>query len=298
MMPTRSQMIALVVGLAVTGTAVAGDGVLTLATTTSVEDSGLLAHLLPGFEAETGIAVKVIARGTGASLQLARDGNADAVLVHARAQEDAFVAAGYGVNRRDVMVNDFVILGPADDPAGVHGLRSAPAAFARIATAGAVFVSRGDASGTHIREQEIWRQSGRTLHVENLEMVAGGRTRTFTTVRPGGLWYRSIGQGMGEAITHATEARGYVLCDRGTFYAYALGAEVRTDLQILVEGDPLLVNPYGVIAVDPARHPHVNHEWALTFIEWLTSPRTQQAIADFKVGGKTLFHPALEMVRS
>lgn len=290
-------IISMLAGLGWTGGALARDGTLTLATTTSVQDSGLLAHILPDFEVRTGIAVKVIAKGTGASLKLARDGNADAVLVHARAQEDAFVAAGFGVNRRDVMINDFVILGPEDDPAGIRDLGSAAAAFARIAAAGTAFVSRGDASGTHVKEQEIWRATGLSLRDEGRELVIGGEEWTVTSVRPDGDWYRSIGQGMGRAITYATEARAYLLCDRGTYYAYAHGDETRTDLEILSEGDPILANPYGVIAVAPARHPHVKYERAMMFIDWLTSPGTQQAIGDFEVGGRVLFLPAAEMAR-
>jgi len=296
-MPMKPFFISVALGLAIVGSARAAGGVLTLATTTSVEDSGLLAHLLPAFEEQTGIEVKVIARGTGASIQLAAHGNADAILVHARAQEDAFVAAGYGVDRRDVMSNDFIVLGPGDDPAGIRGLRSATAAFARIAAAGAVFVSRGDASGTHVKEQEIWTRTGLELCEARREFVVRGQEVAVAMVRPEGEWYRSIGQGMGKAITYATEARAYLLCDRGTYYAYALGGQARTDLEILAEGDPILANPYGVIAVNPARHPHVKHEWAMAFIDWLTSPATQHAIANFTVGGEVLFFPATEMAR-
>ncbi|MCU0254054.1 MAG: substrate-binding domain-containing protein [Acidobacteria bacterium] len=281
---------------ALSESAPAAENVLILATTTSPENSGLLAHIHPDFERQTGIRVKVIAKGTGAAIQYAKDGNADAILVHDRAQEDAFLRDGHGVDRHDVMYNDFVILGPAADPAGIRGQASASRAFARIAAAGSTFVSRGDDSGTHAREQSLWRASGVPQVSESREVVSGGTPRTLTMTRPGGAWYRSIGQGMGKAITYATETQAYLLCDRGTFYAYALGEPPRTDLVVLVEGDPVLDNPYGVIAVNPAKHPGVNYEAATQYIRWLTSAATQQAIADFKVGGKVLFFPARKAV--
>jgi len=276
---------------------------LTLATTTSTENSGLLAHIHPDFEKKTGITVNVIPKGTGASLQLGRDGNVDVVLVHARAKEEEFVAQGYGTQRYDVMHNDFVIIGPKDDPAGIAGSTDAPAALMAIFRAeaalgvGATFVSRGDNSGTHMKEQALWTEAFRTVSRAGLTekettIVKGDKTKVFTMLTPPGAFYRSIGSGMGKAIGHATEKRAYTLADRGTYYAYALGDEPRTDLVILCEGGPNLSNPYGVIPVCPKKHPGVKHEAAKKYVEWLTAPETQKMIGDFKVGGKTLFHPA------
>lgn len=295
-MRTKQVLGLAILACALCGSVPAAESVLTLATTTSTENSGLLAHIHPDFERQTGIRVKVIAKGTGAAIQYAKDGNADAILVHDRAQEDAFVREGHGVDRRDVMYNDFVILGPAADPAGIRGQASASRAFARLAAAGSTFVSRGDASGTHAKEQELWKASGAARVDESREVVSDGESRTITMTRPAGAWHKSIGQGMGKAITYATETQAYLLCDRGTFYAYALSEPPRTDLVILVEGDPVLANPYGVIAVNPWKHPGVNYDAASKYIRWLTSAATQQAIAHFKVGGKVLFFPAREPV--
>ncbi|MDA1194377.1 MAG: substrate-binding domain-containing protein [Planctomycetota bacterium] len=237
-----------------------------LATTTSTENSGLLRAILPAFEAESGLRVDVIAVGTGQALALGERGEADLVLVHARPLEDAFVAAGHGVERRDVMWNDFVIAGPPADPAGVRGLRDGAAALTRLAAAGATFVARGDGSGTDVREQALWR--------------AGGG-------RPSWAGYLVAGQGMGPCLTIADEKRAYVLTDRGTLLAY----RARLELQVLVEGDEDLRNPYGAILVNPARHAHVNAEGARALLAWLTSPAGQAAIAAFRVGEHVLFHP-------
>lgn len=242
---------------------------LILATTTSTADSGLLAYILPDFEAKYNAKVEVIAVGTGQSLKLGEDGNCDVVLVHARAQEDAFVKGGYGVNRKDVMYNDFVVIGPKDDPAGIKGMTDAAEAFKKIAEARARFVSRGDESGTHTQEKQIWEKAG---------------------VTPGGDWYISAGQGMGAVLTMADELQAYTLTDRGTYLARTLEG---IDLSILVEGDPILFNPYGVIAVNPKVHPHVNFDLAMNFINWFTSVPTQKMIGEFGKDkfGQPLFTP-------
>lgn len=242
---------------------------ITLATTTSTQDSGLLDYLLPMFEEETGIRVNVIAVGTGQALKLGEDGNADVLLVHARAKEDAFMAAGHGVRREDVMYNDFVIVGPPQDPAGIQGLRSAALAFATIAEKQALFVSRGDDSGTHTKEKAIWEAAG---------------------VEPQGDWYISAGQGMGAVLTMADELEAYTLSDRATYLARTLEG---TELVILVQGDPILFNPYGVIAVNPAKGPHIQAALANRFIDWLISPPVQEKIGQFGVDkfGQPLFVP-------
>jgi tungstate transport system substrate-binding protein len=240
---------------------------LRLATTTSTENSGLLADLLPPFEKANDCKVDVIAVGTGKALKLGETGDVDVVLVHARKAEDKFVAAGFGVDRRDVMYNDFVLLGPAADPAGIAGTKNVTAALTRIAAKGATFVSRGDESGTHQMEKEIWKSAG---------------------VTPGGSWYLEAGLGMGEVITMATERGGYTLADRGTYLAY----KSKTNLKVAVEGDPVLFNPYGVIMVNPAKHPHVKVELAKKFIDFLTSKQGQSLITGFKINGDQLFYVA------
>lgn len=240
---------------------------LRLATTTSTENSGLLAVLLPPFEAANDCKVDVIAVGTGKALKLGETGDVDVVLVHARQAEEKFVVAGFGIDRRDVMYNDFILLGPTADPAGIAGSRNAAAALATIAAKGATFVSRGDDSGTHQMEQEIWKAAG---------------------VAPGGRWYLEAGLGMGEVITMATERQGYTLADRGTYLAY----QSKTNLKVAVEGDPVLFNPYGVIIVNPAHHPHVKVELAKKFIDFLTSAPGQRLITGFKINGEQLFYLA------
>ncbi len=248
--------------------AAAGRGRLVLATTTSTDDSGLLKYLLPGFEEQFHCRVEVVAVGTGQALKIGQDGDADVLLVHARAQEEQFVANGYGINRLDVMYNDFVIVGPAADPAGVKGLKDAGEALRRVSSSGARFISRGDESGTHAKEKEIWRKAG---------------------ITPAGGWYISAGQGMGEVLTMASEQGAYTLSDRGTYLAQSR----RLRLTILVEGGDELRNPYGVIAVNPARHPNVNAELAARFQEWLTSLPVQAKIAEFGRAeyGQPLFFP-------
>ena len=248
---------------------------LVLATTTSTYDSGLLDFLLPDFEAQSNAKVEIIAMGTGQAIKTAEQGDADVILVHARAREDKFVAEGYGVNRQDVMYNDFVIIGPEGDPAGIQGMTDAAAALARIAEAQATFASRGDESGTHSKEMAIWEKAG---------------------IEPGGDWYLSLGQGMGATLTFANEKGAYTLTDRGTYLSRKEGLE----LPILVEGDPILFNPYGVIAVNPEKHPHVKYELAMKFIEWLTSVDTQQKIGEFGRDkfGMPLFTPDSEEWRA
>lgn len=240
-----------------------------LATTTSTENSGLLAFILPEFEKATGITVEVVAVGTGQALQLGEDGNADVLLVHARDREDAFMEAGHGSRRDDVMYNDFVILGPADDPAGIRGMDDAAEAFAAIAAAEAGFISRGDDSGTHIKEKSIWAAAG---------------------VDPVDSWYSSAGQGMGAVLTIADEQEAYTLSDRATYLARTLEG---TDLQIVVEGDPVLFNPYGVIAINPDKGAHIKVDLANQFIDWLISVPTQEMIGQFGVKefGSPLFTP-------
>lgn len=270
----------------------AADDTITLATTTSTDNSGLLAHIHPDFEKKTGIRVKVVAKGTGASLQLARDGNADVILVHAREHEDKFVEEGYGVMRKDVMYNDFVILGPPGDPAGIRGTDDPAEALARIARGRRWFVSRGDGSGTHLREQQLWQRTGLSLETQRVTIFAKGKKKSFDSARPPGDWYLSVGQGMGKAIIIATERRAYTLCDRGTYYAFAMAEPAKTDLAIHCEGHASLHNPYGVIAVNPKRHPHVNFSGATKYIEWITSPEIQQTIGRYTLQGKVLFHPS------
>jgi len=268
--------------------------VLVLATTTSTENSGLLSYLHPDFEKKTGIRVKVIARGTGASLQLARDGNADIVLVHAPELERQFIAEGHGLSRHEVMYNDFVIIGPKDDPRGLRSAKTPGEALARVATGGGTFISRGDGSGTHVKEQELWGKTGLPLEEKSVTLFSKGKKKEFTSVRPSGRWYLSIGQGMGKTIIMATEKQAYTLADRGTFCAFSLAEPARTDLAIVHEGGPELFNPYGVIAVNPARHARVNQRAAQSYIRWITSAEVQELIGGYKVQGRVLFHPHAE----
>ena len=248
-------------------------GRLVLATTTSTDNSGLLEAILADFETRFGADVEVIAVGTGQAIQLGQNGDADVILVHARSREDAFVEAGYGINRRDVMYNDFVIIGPAADPAGIKGMTDVSAALAKIAETGSTFISRGDDSGTHLKEQSLWQAAG-----------------SNASVKPEGPWYLSVGQGMGATLTVANEQLAYTLSDRATFLARTLEG---LDLQILVEGDSRLFNPYGVIVVNPQLHPNVNAAGAEAFVDWLTSVEAQQLIGQFGVEkfGRPLFVP-------
>ena len=237
-----------------------------MATTTSTDNSGLLQYLLPKFEADCGCKIHYTAVGTGAALKLGENGDVDVVLVHARPAEDKFVAAGYGVDRRDVMYNDFVIVGPHADPAGIRGMHDPLAALKKLHASGATFVSRGDDSGTNKKELAYWKELG---------------------IDPKGPHYLAVGQGMGQTLTVTGEKQGYTLTDRATYTTYA----AKTGLEVMVEGDKRLLNPYGVIAVNPKRYPKVNYEGAMAFIEWLTSPKGQQAIGDYRFKGAQLFHP-------
>ena len=237
-----------------------------LATTTSTDNSGLLEALLPPFEKRFGVRVDVIAVGTGKALKLGENGDVDAVLVHAREAEDRFVADGFGVNRRDVMYNDFVLAGPRTDPAGISGLPDVVAALIAISREGAPFLSRGDDSGTHKKEKALWRTAG---------------------ITPDGSGYLESGQGMGPTLLIADEKRGYTLTDRGTFLAY----RGKMELVVLSEGDRRLFNPYGIIAVNPDRHPHVRYVLVMALIGWVTSQEGQRIISGFTVGDEALFHP-------
>ncbi|WP_119355436.1 substrate-binding domain-containing protein [Azohydromonas sediminis] len=239
---------------------------IVLASTTSTEQSGLFAHLLPQFTRATGIGVRVVALGTGQALDVARRGDADAVLVHDVEAEERFVAEGHGLPRRAVMFNDFVLVGPKADAAGARGSDIA-AALARVAAAGAPFVSRGDRSGTHTAERRYWQAAGVDLDAR----------------KPAG--YRECGCGMGPALNIAASSGAYVLADRGTW----LNFRNRADLAILVEGDRRLLNPYGVIVVNPAKHPHVRKDLAQAFADWLVSPAGQAAIASYRIGGEPVF---------
>lgn len=238
-----------------------------LATTTSTENSGLLAYLLPEFTKETGIEVQVIAQGTGQALKTAENGDCDVVMVHARKAEDKFVAEGWGVNRRDLMYNDFIIVGPPDDPAKIKGTLLAPAAMRKIAMTQSPFCSRGDKSGTHIMELDLWKACN---------------------AKPEGQWFRELGKGMGETLIQADQMKAYTLADRGTWLAIR---SKLPGLTILLEGDPALRNPYGVLAVNPEKHKQAKYDAAMKFIDWLTSPHGQQLIADFKIDGQQLFFP-------
>ena len=239
---------------------------LKLATTTSTENSGLLDKLLPPFEKRFNIKVDVIAVGTGKALRLGENGDVDIVLVHARQAEDEFIQKGYGVNRRDVMYNDFIILGPSNDPAKIKEEKNVVSALTKIANQKAFFVSRGDDSGTDKKEKSLWQ---------------------IANITPNGTWYMEAGQGMGATLQIADEKRAYVLCDRGTFIAY----KNKVGLVILSEGDPLLFNPYGVIAINPARHSYVKYMEAMQLIAWFTSVEGQKIIGEYKKEGEILFHP-------
>jgi tungstate transport system substrate-binding protein len=248
------------------GTVFAQDA-LVVASTTSTEQSGLFGWILPKFEQATGIKVRVVAVGTGQALDIGRRGDADVLLVHDRAAEDKFVAEGYGSYRKDVMYNDFVIVGPADDPATIRVSRTAAAAFKAIAMTRQSFVSRGDKSGTHAAELRLWKEAG-----VDPKTLAG---------------YKEAGSGMGPTLNMAAATGAYTLSDRATWYAF----RNRQGLDRLFSGDPVLFNPYGVIPVNPARHPHVKKEAAERFAQWLTSPAGQQAIAAFRTDGQQVFFP-------
>ena len=269
----------------------AGDKILKMSTTTSTQASGLLDVLLPELDKDTGIQVKVIAKGTGAAIRDGMDGNVDVIFVHARAREEKFVKEGYGTKRYAVMHNDFVILGPVKDPAGIQGLKSATEALNKIATAKLPFISRGDDSGTHTKEQALWKATGLSLEKKTSTIVKKGKKREVTFIHPAGPWYLSIGQGMGKALTIADEKQAYIMADRGTYIKYKFGRDVPIDLVVLTEGDPLLANPYGVIPNNPQKHAHVKYDFAKEFAEWLVSERGQSVINGYRLLGKQLFYP-------
>jgi tungstate transport system substrate-binding protein len=250
------------------GEACAQERFITLSSTTSTQDSGLFGHILPRFRAERGIEVHVVAVGTGQALAIGARGDADALLVHDRAGEDKFVADGYGVDRRDVMYNDFVIVGPKSDPAGIRGLKSAREALARIATARAAFASRGDDSGTNRMELRLWKSAN-------------------IVPDKGSPWYRDLGQGMGPTLNIAAALNAYTLTDRATWANF----RNRQELEILTDGDPALFNPYGSILVNPAKFPHVKAAEARIWHEWLTSKAGLDAITSYRIAGEQLFFP-------
>jgi tungstate transport system substrate-binding protein len=249
--------------------ALAQDRFIVVASTTSTEQSGLFDHLLPAFEADTGIKVRVVAVGTGQALDIGRRGDADVVFVHARSAEEKFLAEGQGVKRYPVMYNDFVLIGPKSDPAHIAGGHDIVAALRAIETAKAAFVSRGDRSGTHIAELALWKVAG--IDIDKVK----------------GPWYRDTGQGMGPALNSAAAMNAYILSDRGTWLSF----KNRGDLEIVVEGDKRLFNQYGVMLVNPQKHPNVKADLGQKFIDWLVSPRGQSVIASYKIDGRQLFFP-------
>ncbi|NHX36919.1 solute-binding protein [Halolamina sp. R1-12] len=249
---------------------VAGE-TLTLTTTTSTYDTGLLDEIHPDFEEMYGVTVDAVAQGTGAALETARNGDSDVVMVHARGLEDEFMRNGYGINRRDLMFNDFVIVGPGDDPAGIQGTDSATEALRAIAESESTFVSRGDNSGTHTKELNLWAAAG---------------------VEPGGDWYQEIGAGMGEALNNANQQDAYTLSDRGTFISQRSEIDLTILVQGPIEGGPeILANPYGILAVNPGVHENANYDLAMAYIGWITGPGAQDAIADYEMNGEQLFYP-------
>jgi tungstate transport system substrate-binding protein len=262
------RLIAFLISICCVGNAAAQERFITLSSTTSTQDSGLFDHILPRFKAASGIDVHVVAVGTGQALVIGARGDADALLVHDRVGEDKFVTDGFGIDRRDVMYNDFVVVGPKSDPAGVRGLKSARQTLVRIAASGAAFASRGDDSGTNRMELRLWKSAG----------IAPDKS---------GAWYRDLGQGMGPTLNIAAGLDAYTLTDRATWANF----RNRQNLEILVEGDPALFNPYGSILVNPAKWPHVKAADARTWHEWLTSKPGLDAITSYRIAGEQLFFP-------
>ena len=260
---------ALLMLAALTTPAQAQQKFITVASTTSTEQSGLFKHLLPMFERKTGVQVRVVALGTGQSLDMGKRGDADVVFVHAKPLEEKFVADGFGVRRYEVMYNDFVLIGPKADPAKVAGGKDVLEAFRKVKAAQAPFVSRGDNSGTHFAELEIWKAAGINIAKDN------------------GPWYRDTGQGMGPALNSAAGMNAYILADRGTWLSF----KNRAGLGLVLEGDARLFNQYGIILVNPAKHPSVKRELGQAFIDWVISPEGQKAIGEYKIGGEQLFFP-------
>ena len=268
-MLTRRLLIAAAASLAFAGSAIAQDKSIVVASTTSTQDSGLFGHILPMFKAKTGIDVKVVAQGTGQALDTARRGDADVVFVHAKPAEEKFLSEGFGVKRYPVMYNDFILIGPKSDPAGIKGSKDIVAALGAIKAKGADFISRGDKSGTHQAEINLWKVAGVDIAKDK------------------GPWYKEIGQGMGAALNTASASNAYVLADRGTWLSF----KNRGDLVIAVEGDKRLFNQYGVMLVNPEKHPSVKKDLGQQFIDWLVSSEGQKAIADYKINGEQLFYP-------
>lgn len=266
-MKKRMLLLGLALGLAAQATPTFAQNVIKLSTTTSTENSGLLKSILPAFEAKTGSKVNVISVGTGKALELAKNGDVDVTLVHARPSEDKFVAEGHGVNRRDVMYNDFILVGPTADPAGIKGSKDVIAAMKKITASKARFISRGDNSGTDQMEKNYWKSAGE---------------------QPAGSGYISAGMGMGEVLTMAAELQAYTLTDRATYGAY----KAKTGLAVMTEGDPKMFNPYGIIAVNPAKYRDINYKGAMQLIDWITSDEGQKKIAAFRVDGQQLFFPS------
>ena len=269
----RRILLGLALAAAISGSSLGQDKSIVVASTTSTQDSGLFGHILPAFKAKTGIDVKVISQGTGQALDTGRRGDADVVLVHARPQEEKFVADGFGEKRYAVMYNDFILVGPKSDPAGVKG-KDIATALKAIKDQAAPFVSRGDKSGTHAAELTLWKAAGIDIAADK---SAGSH----------GAWYREIGQGMGAALNTASSMNGYTLADRGTWLAF----RNRGELDIVVEGDKQLFNQYGVMLVNPAKHAHVKKELGQAFIDWLVSADGQRTIADYRINGQQLFFP-------
>ncbi|MBZ9853981.1 extracellular solute-binding protein [Mesorhizobium sp. CA13] len=275
-MLTRRMFSALMVLLMLAGGAPAKDQSIVVASTTSTQDSGLFDYILPLFEKKTGIGVKVVAQGTGQALDTGRRGDADVVFVHAKAQEEEFIEEGFGVKRFDVMYNDFVLVGPKSDPAGISGTKDIAAALIAIEAKKAAFVSRGDRSGTHSAELGLWKTAG--IDIEAAK----------------GPWYKEIGQGMGAALNAAAAMNAYTLSDRGTWLSF----KNRGELDIAVERDKRLFNQYGVMLVNPHKHPNVKVEAGQRFIDWLVSPEGQKAIGEYKIDGQQLFFPNAQRERS
>ena len=269
-MQTRRMLIALALtALCGASTAFGQDKSIVVSSTTSTQDSGLFGHILPLFKAKTGIDVKVVAQGTGQALDTGRRGDADVVFVHAKSSEEKFLSEGFSTERFPVMYNDFVLVGPKSDPAGIKGTKDIVAALKAIKDKSAPFISRGDRSGTHIAEQNLWKAAGIDIEKDK------------------GPWYKSIGQGMGAALNTAGAGNAYVLSDRGTWLSF----KNRGDLIVSVEGDKRLFNQYGVMLVNPAKHPSVKKDLGQAFIDWLVSPEGQKAIAGYKINGEQLFYP-------
>jgi tungstate transport system substrate-binding protein len=268
-MLVRALIGAFVAGLWLATPVAAQDKSIVVASTTSTQDSGLFGHILPLFKAKTGIDVRVVSQGTGQALDTGRRGDADVVFVHAKPAEENFIAEGWATKRHPVMYNDFVLIGPSTDPAGVKGSKDIAAALNAIKTKGSPFISRGDKSGTHQAELQLWSLSGIDINAAK------------------GHWYKEIGQGMGAALNTAAAANAYVLADRGTWLSF----KNRADLMVVVEGDKRLFNQYGVMLVNSDKHAHVKKGAAQVFVDWLISPEGQKAIADYKIGGQQLFFP-------